>query len=88
MALNQRQPSQKILHHSDQGAEYTNKSYQSLLQKNKMMVSLSRKANCYDNAVVESFFKTIKAELARKQKFNTQDEAIKTKSTCRAYAQT
>ena len=64
-----------MLHHSDQGAEYTNKDYQALLNENKMNVSMSRRANCYDNAVAESFFKTIKAELARKQKFNTQDEA-------------
>lgn len=40
-----------------------------------MIVSMSRKANCYDNAVVESFFKTIKAELARKSKFRTPEEA-------------
>jgi transposase InsO family protein len=75
MALNNRRPSQRVLHHSDQGAEYTNKTYQALLKKNQMIISMSRKANCYDNAVVESFFKTIKAELARKQRFNTQDEA-------------
>ena len=40
-----------------------------------MAISMSRKANCYDNAVVESFFKTIKTELTRNRKFKTQDEA-------------
>jgi len=75
MALIHREPDHAVMHHSDQGAEYTNKDYQALLNENQMSISMSRKANCYDNAVVESFFKTIKAELARKQKFNTQDEA-------------
>ena len=75
MALANREPDHTVLHHSDQGAEYTNKDYQALLNENQMSISMSRKANCYDNAVVESFFKTIKAELTRKQKFKTQDEA-------------
>jgi len=75
MALHAREPQTRVMHHSDQGAEYTNKDYQSLLKEHCMIVSMSRRANCYDNAVVESFFKTIKAELARQQKFGTQDEA-------------
>ena len=75
MAITNREPGYTVLHHSDQGAEYTNKGYQSLLNENQMDISMSRKANCYDNAVAESFFKTIKAELARKQRFKTQDEA-------------
>ena len=60
MALDHRKPSQPVLHHSDQGAEYINKMYQGFLKKNRMMISMSRKANCYDNAVIEIFFKTIK----------------------------
>jgi len=75
MALAARESSHRVMHHSDQGAEYSNKDYQALLRKNNMVISMSRKANCYDNAVVESFFKTIKAELTRKQKFYTQEEA-------------
>ncbi len=75
MAFTNRNPSTVIMHHSDQGQEYTNNDYQSLLKDHNMLVSMSRKANCYDNAVVESFFKTIKAELARKSKFRTQEEA-------------
>ena len=75
MALANREPDHTMLHHSDQGAEYTNKDYQALLNENQMGISMSRKANCYDNAVAESFFKTIKSELTRKQRFKTQDEA-------------
>jgi len=75
MALDTRQPDNTILHHSDQGAEYSNKAYQQLLRQNSMVISMSRKANCYDNAVAESFFKTIKAELSCKQKFRTVEEA-------------
>ena len=75
MALETREPDKNIMHHSDQGGEYSNKEYQELLRKNKMVISMSRKANCYDNAVVESFFKTIKAELTRRKTFTTRDEA-------------
>ena len=75
MALINREPQKTIVHHSDQGKEYTNNDYQALLKQENMVVSMSRKANCHDNAVVESFFKTIKAELARKIKFKTPQEA-------------
>jgi transposase InsO family protein len=75
MAFEAREPDKCVMHHSDQGAEYSNKQYQALLKTNSMVVSMSRKANCYDNAVVESFFKTIKTELTRRTKFNTKDEA-------------
>ena len=75
MALENRKSDHTVMHHSDQGGEYTNKDYQALLNEHQMNISMSRRANCYDNAVVESFFKTIKSELTRKQKFTTQDEA-------------
>jgi len=75
MALDARKPGKSIVHHSDQGAEYSNKEYQRLLSANRMAISMSRKANCYDNAVVESFFKTIKAELTRRRSFNAKDDA-------------
>jgi len=75
MALENREPDRSIMHHSDQGGEYTNKDYQALLNEHRMNISMSRRANCYDNAVVESFFKTIKSELTCKQKYTTQDEA-------------
>lgn len=75
MAMLNRSPKHRLIHHSDQGAEYTNNEYQSVLRNYRMISSMSRAGNCYDNAVVESFFKTIKVELARKQKFNTINEA-------------
>lgn len=75
MAMQQRQPPKGLLHHSDQGAEYTNHAYQCLVKEHNMIVSLSRKGECHDNAVVESFFKTIKVELAKQHKFKTPEEA-------------
>ena len=75
MAMLNRNPKNRLIHHSDQGAEYTNSEYQSILKNHDMISSMSRTGNCYDNAVAESFFKTIKVELARKQKFNTINEA-------------
>jgi putative transposase len=75
MALQQRQPKQSLLHHSDQGAEYTNHAYQSLVKEHNMIVSLSRRGECHDNAVAESFFKSIKVELVKQQKFKDPEEA-------------
>lgn len=75
MALLHRNPAGDILHHSDQGAEYTNNEYQQILKDGKMISSMSRPRECYDNAVTESFFKTIKAELSRLQKFKTPEDA-------------
>lgn len=75
MALLNRNPGHRLIHHCDQGAEYTNHEYQDILQNFGIMSSMSRSGNCYDNAVAESFFKTIKTELAKKHKFNTSEEA-------------
>jgi len=75
MAFLNRNPGHRLIHHCDQGAEYTNHEYQDILQNHGIMSSMSRSGNCYDNAVAESFFKTIKTELAKKQKFNTIEEA-------------
>jgi len=75
MALVNRQPLQPLIHHSDQGAEYTNKDYQGIVQDNRMVASMNRTRECYDNAVVESFFKTIKTELVKHQIFKTREEA-------------
>lgn len=75
MALLNRNPKNRLIHHCDQGAEYTNHQYQDILQNHDIISSMSHSGNCYDNAVAESFFKTIKTELAKKQKFNTIEEA-------------
>jgi len=62
MALSQRQTQANLLHHSDRGSQYAAHSYQALLTHHHITVSMSRKGNCYDNAVMESFFHTLKAE--------------------------
>lgn len=75
MALSQREPQEGLIHHSDQGAEYTNHAYQGLVKEHNMVVSMSRRGECHDNAVAESFFKSIKVELVKQQKFRTPEEA-------------
>ncbi len=74
MALARRQPTAGLLHHSDQGRPYTSAEYRSLLADHHLEESMSRVGNCYDNAVVESFFATLKAECAT-QPFATRAEA-------------
>jgi putative transposase len=74
MALLQRQPDAGLLHHSDQGRQYTSIAYQSRLSTSLCQVSMSRVGNCYDNAVMESFFGTLKSECAT-QPFATRAQA-------------
>jgi putative transposase len=62
MALLQRCPEAGLLHHSDRGSQYTSLDYQRLLAGHGIQVSMSRTGNCYDNAVMESFFATLKTE--------------------------
>lgn len=64
MALLQRQPQTGLLHHSDQGRQYTSTLYQNALAPSHCQISMSRVGNCYDNAVMESFFATLKTECA------------------------
>jgi len=62
-ALGARRPSANLLHHSDRGCQYASTSYRAMLAENGIEVSMSRRGECYDNAVVESFFGTLKQEL-------------------------
>jgi putative transposase len=62
MALGQRETTDDLLHHSDRGSQYTSAAYQDLLQSCDITVSMSGTGNCYDNAMMESFFATLKAE--------------------------
>jgi transposase InsO family protein len=62
-ALQRRQPPPGLLHHSDRGSQYASTDYQALLAQAQMRSSMSRKGNCWDNAAMESFFATLKAEL-------------------------
>jgi len=63
MALKRRCPEIGLLHHSDQGSTYASGDYRRILAKRGIVCSMSRRGNCYDNAVMESFFSTIKSEL-------------------------
>jgi len=75
MALAHRRPQSDLLHHSDQGRQYSADAYQAALAEQGISVSMSRKGNCYDNAVVESFFSTLKNELVHHCIFKTRAEA-------------
>ncbi len=75
MAITLRQPEPGLIHHSDRGSQYCSTQYQMLLKRHGMIASMSGKGNCYDNAPVETFFKTIKAELIWRIKFETRNDA-------------
>ena len=75
MALALRQPAPGLIHHSDQGALYTSGAYQQVLAQQGLVASMSRRGNCYDNAVVESFFSTLKNELIHDRDYHTREEA-------------
>lgn len=70
-----RQPAPGWLHHSDQGVCYTGAAYQALLAHCRGRVSFSRRGNCWDNAVIESFFATLKVELVRDAQWATRAQA-------------
>lgn len=74
MAVTHRRPPAQLLHHSDRGSQYTSETYLALLEKAHCTLSMSRTANCYDNAVMESFHATLKGECAVSQ-FATRAEA-------------
>jgi transposase InsO family protein len=75
MALQARNPEPGLLHHSDRGSQYASHSYQEQLRQHGMVGSMSRRGNCWDNAVVESFFSTLKSELIRDQPYRTRAQA-------------
>ena len=73
MAIKHRCPEAGLLHHSDQGCTYASGDYQAVLEANGITCSMSRRGNCYDNAVMESFFSSVKSEVA--DRFNSCGEA-------------
>lgn len=75
MALRERTPSGPLLHHSDRGVQYACDDYQELLAKHEIEGSMSRRGNCYDNAVMESFFSTLKQELVHHADYATREAA-------------
>lgn len=76
MAIEQRDISADLLAHSDQGSQYTGHIYQNLLQANDITVSMSRRGNCYDNAVTESFFGTLKTERVHRRHYASRQDAM------------
>ena len=72
-ALRRRKPKGGLVHHSVRGSQYASEDYQRLLASHEMTCSMSRRGNCYDNAVVESWFRTLKSELG--EKFQSHDAA-------------
>ena len=74
-ALLQRRPDAGLLHHSDQGSQYTDKTYQALLKNHGVRASMNGAGSWYDNAPMESFFGTLKSELVHHRMYHTRDEA-------------
>lgn len=70
-----RQPPAELVHHSDRGVQYASHNYRNLLKNNKIVQSMSRKGNCYDNAMVESFFHTLKVERVHRRNYKSREEA-------------
>lgn len=75
MAVALRQPPKDCIHHTDRGSQYCSNDYQKRLSKHYFKVSMSGKGNCYDNSMVETFFKSIKAELIWRNRWETRRQA-------------
>jgi len=75
MAVGRRAPGPGLIHHSDRGIQYASKDYQAALSQHKMLCSMSRKGDCWDNAVAESFFSTLKTERVHHRLYRSRDEA-------------
>jgi transposase InsO family protein len=75
MALWRRQPKAGLIHHSDRGSQYASKAFRRLLKAHGIQGSMSRKGDCWDNAVVESFFGSLKQELVQWRNYQTRYEA-------------
>ena len=75
MAIALRRPPKGCIHHSDRGSQYCSYDYQKILRQHGFEVSMSRKGNCWDNAAMETFFKTIKAEMIWRQSWQTRRQA-------------
>lgn len=74
-AIGKRLPGGGLLHHSDRGSQYASLEYRNLLEVNELSASMSRKANCWDNAPMESFFGSLKSEWLNFEIFDTREQA-------------
>jgi len=75
MAVEHRRPAHGVVHHTDRGSQYATTTYRALLAEHGLTASMSRRGNCWDNAVVESFFHTLKTEHVHHQRYRTREEA-------------
>jgi transposase InsO family protein len=75
MALQHRQPEPGLLFHSDRGVQYAAEEYQALLSRNRVICSMSRKGNCWDNACAENFFSRLKSEHIQDRVYASRHEA-------------
>lgn len=75
MAVWRRKPKNKVLIHSDQGSQFTSMDWASFLKHHNLVQSISRRGNCHDNAVAESFFNLLKRERIRRKVYRSRDEA-------------
>jgi putative transposase len=75
MAVQQQRPQHGLIHHSDRGVQYASHAYRDALTSAGIVASMSRKADCYDNAPMESFFHTLKTELVHHRNYSTRAEA-------------
>ncbi len=75
MAVALRKPMPGCIHHTDRGSQYCSHDYQNRLRQHGFKVSMSGKGNCYENAAVETFFKTVKAELIWRHQWQTRRQA-------------
>lgn len=75
MAIARRRPTGSVVHHTDRGAMYATNEYMAKLKSSHMIQSMSRKGDCYDNAVAESFFSTLKNEMIVGNIYKTREEA-------------
>ncbi|MEZ4753313.1 MAG: hypothetical protein R3A13_03265 [Bdellovibrionota bacterium] len=75
MAITRRQQPKYLIYHSDRGSVYDSDDFKALLAKNKITPSMSRKGDCWDNAVAESFFQSLKIEEVHRKKYNLKISA-------------
>lgn len=75
MAIKRRKPQRGLIWHTDRGSQYASYAHKDLLKEHGIIQSMSRKGNCWDNAVSESFFHSLKTELTHHVKFQTRAEA-------------
>ena len=75
MAIEQRRPEAGLIHHSDRGTQYASEAFRDVMARHRLVPSMSRKGNCYDNAAMESFFHTLKTELVKHEHYRSHAQA-------------